>query len=293
LLNNQSIKLLRKAINRAKLGVKWGEEVDNMSNNSIPVSTRWLLDSVGETERLAVKAVYMLVCPKTQQKGTAFSLKTGLIISNWHVVEGCTAADIIGISSEGHQIHFNRLISDQNRDLVALMPQNNLTGGLGIVEEGDIQVGTQVTTWGYPLGYNGPAPLLTIGFLSGFSDSPPYEETASVVKHLVVNGAFNPGNSGGPLFIAGSQDVIGVVISKHAPISSFVRSAIEALEKNPSGFMYSSTDEQGNKHALSEAQVVAEVLKYFRMMTQVVIGEAIAGSELIAFLETNKLPWQA
>ncbi len=262
-----------------------------MSNNSTPVSTRWLLDSVGETGRSAVKAVYMLVCPKTQQKGTAFSLKTGLIISNWHVVEGCTAADIMGISSEGRHIHFTKLVADQNRDLVALTPRDALTGGLSIVEEGDIQVGTQVTTWGYPLGYNGPAPLLTVGFLSGFSGSPPYEETASVVKHLVVNGAFNPGNSGGPLFIAGSQDVIGVVVSKHAPISPFVRAAMEALEKNPSGFMYSATDEQGNKRAFSEAQVVAEVLQYFRMMTQVVIGEAIAGSELIAFLEANGLPF--
>ncbi len=260
-----------------------------MSKNSIPVSTRWLLDSVGETGRSAVKAVYMLVCPKTQQKGTAFLTKRGLFISNWHVVERCSASDIIGISSEGRQIHFNKLISDQHRDLVALIPKDDLTGGLSIVEEGKIQVGTQVATWGYPLGYNGPAPLLTIGYLSGFNDSPPYEETTSVVKHLVVNSAFNPGNSGGPLFIAGDKDVIGVVISKHAPITPFVRSAIDALAKNRSGFVYSATDEQGNKRGFSEAQVVAEVLQYFRGMTQVVIGEAVAGSELIAFLRTNDL----
>jgi len=233
----------------------------------------------------------MLACAKTQQKGTAFLLKTGLIISNWHVVEGCTASDIIGVSSEGSQIHFNELISDQNKDLVALRPRNNLTGGLTIVEEGNIQVGTQVATWGYPLGYNGPAPLLSIGYLAGFSDSPPYEETASVVKHLVINGAFNPGNSGGPLFIAGSEVVIGVVVSKHAPITRLVRSALEALAKNPSGFMYTASDEHGNKRSLSEAQIVAEILQYFRMMTQVMIGEAVAGSELIAFLEANRLPW--
>jgi S1-C subfamily serine protease len=263
-----------------------------MSNNSMPASTRWLLDSVGEMGRSAVKAVYMLVCPKTQQKGTAFLLKTGLIISNWHVVEGCTAADIIGISSERRQIHFNRLVSDQNRDLVALTPRDALTGGLSIVEEGNIQVGTQVATWGYPLGYNGPAPLLTVGYLSGFSDSPPYEATASVVKHLVVNGAFNPGNSGGPLFVTGGEGVIGVVVSKHAPITAFVRSALEALAKTSSGVVYPATDEHGNKRELSEAQVVAEVLQYFRMMTQVVIGEAIAGSELVAFLEANKVQWQ-
>ena len=263
-----------------------------MSKNSVPISTKWLLDSLGETGRLAVKAVYMLVCPKTKQKGTAFLLKTGLIISNWHVVEGCTVNDIMGMSSEGRQIRFTKLVADQNRDLIALIPRDNLSGGLSVVGEGNVQVGTQVATWGYPLGYNGPAPLLTIGYLSGFNDSPPYEETSSIVKHLVVNGAFNPGNSGGPLFIAGGEEVIGVVVSKHAPMTPFVNSAIEALAKNPSGFMYPATDEQGNRHDLSEAQIVAEVLQYFRLMTQVMIGEAIAGSELITFLKTKNLPWQ-
>lgn len=262
-----------------------------MSENSVPISTRWLLDAVGQAGQSVVKAVYMLICPRTRQKGTAFLLKTGLMISNWHVVEGSAVNDLVAISSNGNQIHFDSLITDENRDLVALKPRQTLTGGLVIREEGNIQVGTQVTTWGYPLGYNGPAPLLTVGYLSGFNDSPPYEETASVVKHLVVNGAFNPGNSGGPLFIAGGEEVIGVVISKHAPITPFVRSAIEVLAKNKSGVVFTATDEQGNKQEFVESQVVSEVLQYFRQMTQVVIGEAVASSELIAFLETNKLPW--
>ena len=260
-----------------------------MPKNALPISTRWLLDSVGDTGRSVIEAIYMLICPKTQQKGTAFLLKTGLMISNWHVVEGSTVSDLTAISSEGKQIHFDKIFTDQNRDLVALKPRQILTGGLSIQEEGTIQVGTQVATWGYPLGYNGPAPLLTMGYLSGFNDSPPYENTASVVKHLVVNGAFNPGNSGGPLFIAQSEEVIGVVVSKHAPITPFVRSAIEALTKTRSGIVYTATDERGNPRSFSEAQVVAEVLQYFRQMTQVMIGEAITSSEAITFLEANNL----
>jgi hypothetical protein len=262
-----------------------------MSGNSIPISTKWLLDSAGETGRSMVKSVYMLVCPKTQQKGTAFLLRTGLIISNWHVVEGSAVSDLFAMSSEGKQILFENMVTDQNRDLVALKPRQPLTGGLSIQEEGNIQVGAQVATWGYPLGYNGPAPLLTIGYLSGFNDSPPYEKSTTIVKHLVVNGAFNPGNSGGPLFISQSEEIIGVVVSKHAPITAFVHSAIEALANNKSGFIYEATDEQGNKQGFSEAQVVAKVLQHFREMTQVVIGEAVAASELIAFLEANELPW--
>jgi hypothetical protein len=103
--------------------------------------------------------------------------------------------------------------------------------------------------------------------------------------------AFNPGNSGGPLFIAGSEEVIGVVVSKHAPITTFVRSAIDVLARNKSGVVYTATDEHGNKREFVESQVVAEVLLYFRQMTQVMIGEAVAASELIAFLEHHKLPW--
>lgn len=264
-----------------------------MPENSIAISTKWLLDAVGESGRSAIKAVHMLICPKSQEKGTAFLLRTGLMISNWHVVDGCDISDLIAISSDANQVRFSELIVDQNRDLAALVPRQTLSGGLAIREEANIEIGTQVATWGFPLGYNGPAPLLTIGYLSGFSDSPPYEETASVVKHLVVNGAFNPGNSGGPLFATGSDEVIGVVVSKHAPITPFVRSAIEALAKNPSGVVFTASDERGGTRQFVESQVVAEVLLYFRRMTQVMIGEAVAGSELIAFLKSNKLPWQS
>ncbi len=260
-----------------------------MSNDNMPISTKWLFDSVGNTGLSMIKAIYMLVCRETQQKGTAFLLQTGYMISNWHVVEGSSINNIIAISCEGKQIRFDSMVTDQNRDLVALKSKEILTDGIYIEEEGNIQVGTKVATWGYPLGYNGPAPLLTIGYLSGFNDSPPYEETASVVKHLVVNGAFNPGNSGGPLFIAQNQGVIGVVVSKHAPITPFVHSAIEVLAKNKAGVVYTATDEQGNIQQFVESQIVAEVLQYFRQMTQVMIGEAIASSEVIAFLEDNNL----
>lgn len=262
-----------------------------MSQNSIPVSTKWLLDAVGDTGRSVIKSVYMLVCPKTQEKGTGFLLRTGLVISNWHVVQECAINELIGVSSDGSQISFSTLVVDENRDLAALTPSRALKGGLAIQEEGNIQVGTQVTTWGYPLGYNGPAPLLTTGYLSGFNDSPPYEQTSLSTKHLVVNGAFNPGNSGGPLFAAGSDEVIGVVVSKHAPITPFVRSAIDALAKNKSGVVFTASDEHGNKREFVESQVVAEVLLHFRQMTQVMIGEAVAASELIAFLEGHKLLW--
>jgi len=129
--------------------------------------------------------------------------------------------------------------------------------------------------------------LLTVGYLSGFA-----AETVkdSPIRHLVVNGAFNPGNSGGPLFQCQDDKVIGIVVSKHAPITPFLQSTLDALSKNPSGFIYTATDEGGNKKKFSEAQIVAELLSYFREMTQVVIGKAIDVAELKDFLKQSKYP---
>lgn len=45
-------------------------------------------------------------------------------------------------------------------------------------------------------------------------------------------------------------------------------------------------------HQFVESQVVAEILQYFRNMTQVVIGEAIAAEDVIAFLDRHGVPWQ-
>ncbi len=260
-----------------------------MLRDSLPVATRWLLDAVGEVGRVAVRSVYMLMCHRTQTKGTGFLTARGHVVTNWHVIQGNAIDEIQGISSSGAKLGFSRYVMDEDRDLAALTPAVAVEGGLTIAEEGNIPIGTQLATWGYPLGYNGPAPLLSVGYLSGFNDSPPYEQRKLAVKHLVVNGAFNPGNSGGPLFIAGGSEVIGVVVSKHAPITPFVQSAIRALAGNKSGVVFQGSDGQGQTRSLVESQVVAEILLYFRQLTQVMIGEAVAVSELSEFLKNNRL----
>jgi hypothetical protein len=40
-----------------------------------------------------------------------------------------------------------------------------------------------------------------------------------------------------------------------------------------------------------EGQIVAECLEHFRKMTQMVLGEAIVASDLVAFLDQNGIPW--
>jgi len=78
-------------------------------------------------------------------------------------------------------------------------------------------------------------------------------------------------------------------VAKHAPITSFLAAAIETLSKNSSGIVFTALDEKGSVKQFVESQLVAIVLEYFKNMTQVVIGEAIAGSELIAFLKESDI----
>lgn len=260
-----------------------------MAEHSIPVSTKWLLDAAGVAGRAAVQSVFMLVAQATAQKGTAFLLRSGHLVTNEHVVRDCPLQELVGYSAAGQRIAFSDVFVDPRRDLAILRPEPRQSGGLNVRSEGDLAVGAQVCTWGYPLGYNGPAPLLTVGHLSGFIDDTPDRDPQKVVKHLVINGAFNPGNSGGPLFVAGENEVIGVVVSKHAPMTPFVQSAIAVLARNQSGVVFAARDEAGNERQFVESQIVAEVLDYFRKMTQVVIGEAIAGSELLVFLSQRRI----
>lgn len=252
---------------------------------SVPVATKWLLDAAGETGRSAIKSVYLVVCTKTSQKGTGFLLRSGQIITNDHVIRGCQAADIFAVSSFGEKVIFSKSSSDAIRDLAVLFPKNKLDGGLTLgSSDKNLSVGTAVSTWGYPLGYNGPAPLLSVGYLSGYKAEMKGEIS---VKHLIVNGAFNPGNSGGPLFEATDNKVIGVVVSKHAPITQFHLSALNALANNKSGVVFTVTDEKGNQIQFVESQIVADLLEYFRTLTQVMIGEAISISELRTFLKEH------
>lgn len=253
--------------------------------NQIPVTTQWTLDAAGDTGRASIPNVYMILCQSTNSKGSGFLIDKGFIITNHHVIAGCVAKDIVAISSVGKRISIEHVWFDVSRDLAVLKPAFELKDGLTLSESINLKVGESVTTWGFPLGYSGPAPLLSVGYLAGFTS---YPSNNSIKKHLVVNGAFNSGNSGGALF--SGDKVVGVVVSKHAPISQYHQQAIAALVSNQSGVTFTATNELGAKKTLVESQIVAEILTHFRSLTQVMIGEAIAVEELIAFLAEIENP---
>jgi S1-C subfamily serine protease len=153
---------------------------------------------------------------------------------------------------------------------------------LPISSRPQINIGTQVATWGFPSGYAGLRPMLSVGYLSGIDGK--RTNSGNIVAQWVVNAAFNSGNSGGPLLETETGEVIGVVSSKLAQISNDAMSALQALQNQKSGFIYNATRPDGSKFTVSEGQVVAMVLDDLRRQVQLVIGKAVLGGDLRAFL---------
>ena len=109
------------------------------------------------------------------------------------------------------------------------------------------------------------------------------------VIRWVVNAAFNSGNSGGPLILIETGEVIGVVSSKLAPISQFAEQALTAMEANSSGVCYTQTLSDGTVRQLVEGQVIAMILNELRSQVQLVIGYAVLLDDLRSFLSANGL----
>jgi hypothetical protein len=257
---------------------------DNASVSAGPV-----LDAAGPKQRVAIRSVYLVGCAKDNIAGTGFLLSNGLIVTNRHVIGACEARELRVISSSSKRVTVSQRIFDEDRDLALLMPAEKLSGGLELAAIADPLPGTAVSTWGYPFIYNGYYPLLSVGYIAGYRDD--LRPDGKRVKRIVVNGAFNHGNSGGPLLMAQDNKVIGIVVVTYHFFPAYVDSTIKAM-KEPHGGIYtgsfSATDASGKTVSLSDQQVVGIILEEFYQKTQVMIGEAISASELRHFLADRK-----
>ena len=82
-------------------------------------------------------------------------MKDGPLVTDNHVIEGCAAADLWALSPMGEKILFAKSVSDSKRDLALLRPTKPLEGGLELSSNQSTRLATKVTTWGFPLIYNG------------------------------------------------------------------------------------------------------------------------------------------
>ena len=254
----------------------------------VPVATQWLYDAVAPGAKGTIDSIVRIRCKITDQVGSGFILDSGYVITNHHVVKGCGAPELEVVTSLAVLLPMASLWLDPQRDLAAMKPMSVHGGTFAIDPSKNLTVGTQLSAWGYPFAHPGPAPLLTVGYLSGFEVANP---TTTPVKQLIINGAFNPGDSGGPL-ISPEGTIIGVVVAKRKiGLTPGIQSALTALTNNTSGLVYLATKD-GKPIEVSESQVIANVLNYYREASQVFIGYAVAASELTSFLDKNRIPWR-
>jgi hypothetical protein len=259
------------------------------SSTSVPIATQWLYDSVAPSAKGTVDSVVRIWCKKTNAVGSGFVLNSGYVITNHHVIDGCGATDLEVVTSVAKVIPMADLWFDKNRDLAAIRPRPTTKGTFKVEPNRKVIVGTELSAWGYPFAEPGPAPLLSVLHLSGFYDSQT-EKGKAPVKRLVLNGAVNPGNSGGPV-ISPEGTIVGVVVAKRTLVlPAGLASVLKALGDNKSGMQFSGT-EDGKPVTYSESQLTAALLDYYRQMSQVFIGEAIAASELTSFLDDKRIPW--
>jgi S1-C subfamily serine protease len=264
-------------------------------NGQVPIDTQMTLDAAPPIQKPVIRSIIYLECKKANRKGTAFIVSGGIVVTAAHVVCGCGAADLTAQTALGQPVEFSVLVRDEDRDLAALRPKTTLQGGLELAPAEETPPGERVNTWGYPLIYNGPAPLLSVGYVSGYYQAgednfcDPTQNAKNVkFKHIVVNGGFNPGNSGGPLFVFGQSKVIGVVIWKRIAFSNQVQVAIDGFHSPHGaslGGRFSERQADGTSRGISDEEVIARVLEEFYNKVQVDIGEAVSASELRKFLK--------
>ncbi|MDA9153116.1 serine protease [Candidatus Pelagibacter sp.] len=147
--------------------------------------------------------------------GTGFFVsKSGHIISNHHVIEGC---DKTKLSFKGKEIEADVLAVDKMNDL-AILKTNLIPSQVYAVATEDASLLEDIIIAGYPLGKSVSAAIKTskgsVTALAGYGDN--YSE-------FQTDAALNKGNSGGPIMNQ-KGNIIGVAVSgygKKAGVESF------------------------------------------------------------------------
>ena len=138
--------------------------------------------------------------------GTGFIVAPRRLMTNAHVVEGCT--EMRARRPDGSDVVARVDATDRTRDLALLTVTADVGPALNFRATPAPRRGETVVTYGFPLaGLLSSGPSLTTGdvsALAGLSDDP---------RQIQISAPVQPGNSGGPLLdMAGL--VIGVVVSK-------------------------------------------------------------------------------
>lgn len=178
-------------------------------------------------------------CGGEQQEGSGFVVSPHLVVTNAHVVAGITDITVETLQDGSHPAY--AVLFDPEFDLAVLEVENGTLPEQPLrLDPSEVERGTAAVVLGYP--EDGPFDAQPAGVRSLFEatgyDIYDTQETTRTVYEL--QSQIRPGNSGGPLVIAGGV-VIGVVFSRstadpdvgYALASPGVLSRVEQAERDP------------------------------------------------------------
>jgi S1-C subfamily serine protease len=133
----------------------------------------------------------------------------GHIVTNYHVINGATRADVT--FTDGNTYSANVVGKDSNSDIAVLQISSNFSEEnvkpIPLANSSAVRPGEQVLAIGNPFGLSG---TITTGIVSAKGRLLPDPDTGFSLPNMIqTDAAVNPGNSGGPLLNSQGQ-VIGM-----------------------------------------------------------------------------------
>ena len=151
---------------------------------------------------------------KTASMGSGFIISTdGLVVTNYHVIEGANQVSIITADEEEHKATV--IGYDKTNDVALLKAEGADYQAVVLGNSDELRVGDQVMAIGNPLGEL--TSTLTVGYVSAKDRMVSTDGTG--INMLQTDAAINSGNSGGPLFNA-KGEVVGINTAKYSGTSS-------------------------------------------------------------------------
>lgn len=173
-----------------------------------------LAKPVTAVDRRDTSTLYVDEKGEIWSKGTGFAINNkGIIITAKHVIDGKSEIKIIKEDgTDGGKVLETRLNAALD---VGIIKINQSTIGLKLANK-KIKVGTEVAFIGYPLQFD--YPIIHTGIISSIRT----KKLSTSIDVYTINSFVNKGNSGGPVFLKDTGEIIGLINAReNSPIPHF------------------------------------------------------------------------
>ncbi len=193
-ISSLSASLLNTRNGLSSLGLQVGSINQNITQLKASVSS----DFSGIVEN-AIKSVVTIQTDVAQGSGF-FIANGGYVVTNAHVMQGATEAEVITYDGKQHSV--SEIGEDTNMDIILLQINDTGYTPLTLGDSDNVQIGEKVIAIGNPLGLQFS---VSEGIVSAINR--PGENGLNV--YIQTDASLNPGNSGGPLLDV-NGNVIGI-----------------------------------------------------------------------------------